>query len=163
MIAGVLAEASFKDLFRGLYNEIAESPQPAPLPAPYQRQVDPDRHLEAFDAYGRRSQLNIGQGLNTVRFQTLQNIKETAGPGNDPAAVQARQPRRRLAPIPRFITDPCRRCPTSRTSAGCFADPASPGDRRRYAAQPKRTRRHDGGGQSPIREGQVHKTAQALT
>ena len=62
LIARVLAETGFKDLFEGLYNEIAESPNQRRTAA-HQRQVDPDRHLDLRRQHGGRSQLNPRQRL----------------------------------------------------------------------------------------------------
>ena len=76
LIARVLAETGFKDLFEGLYNEIAESPnqrRTARINGKW-TQID----TSTFDAsMGVEVNSTLGKGSDTVRFQSLMQIKQT--------------------------------------------------------------------------------------
>ena len=76
LIARVLAETGFKDLFEGLYNEIAESPnqrRTARINGKW-TQID----TSTFDAsMGVEVNSTLGKGSDTVRFQSLLQIKQT--------------------------------------------------------------------------------------
>ena len=52
LVARVLAETGFKDLFVGLYNEVCRSAEPAP-DAAHQRQMDRRRHRHFRRLHGR--------------------------------------------------------------------------------------------------------------
>ena len=150
LIARVLAETGFKDLFEGLYNEIAESPNQRRTLRINGKWTPID--TSTFDAsHGRRSQFNPRQRL---RHRPLPDPHaDQADPGNDHAAVRARQSGGRHPAISQH----------HHRHAGALQhqerrpllqDPAAPGAASR-SPPPKRTRRHDGRGKSPIREGQV--------
>ena len=88
LIARVLAETGFKDLFEGLYNEIAESPNQRRTLRINGKWTPID--TTTFDAsMGVEVNSTLGKGSDTVRFQSLQMIKQTQesimqqfGPGN---------------------------------------------------------------------------------
>ena len=76
LIARVLAETGFKDLFEGLYNEIAESPNQRRTLRINGKWTPID--TSTFDAsMGVEVNSTLGKGSDTVRFQTLQQIKQT--------------------------------------------------------------------------------------
>ena len=76
LIARVLAETGFKDLFEGLYNEVAESPNQRRTLRINGKWTPID--TSTFDAsMGVEVNSTLGKGSDTVRFQTLQNIKQT--------------------------------------------------------------------------------------
>ena len=88
LIARVLAETGFKDLFEGLYNEIAESPNQRRTLRINGKWTPID--TSTFDAsMGVEVNSTLGKGSDTVRFQSLMMIKQTQetimqqfGPGN---------------------------------------------------------------------------------
>jgi hypothetical protein len=88
LIARVLAETGFKDLFEGLYNEIAESPNQRRTLRINGKWTPID--TSTFDAsMGVEVNSTLGKGSDTVRFQTLQMIMakqemimQQFGPGN---------------------------------------------------------------------------------
>lgn len=88
LIARVLAETGFKDLFTGLYNEVCENPS-------QQRTLRIRGNWQAYDtstfdaSMGVEVNPTLGKGSDTVRMAALQQIKvdQTAifqqfGPGN---------------------------------------------------------------------------------
>jgi hypothetical protein len=76
LIARVLAETGFKDLFEGLYNEIAESPNQRRTLRVNGKWTPID--TSTFDAsMGVEVNSTLGKGSDTVRFQTLLQIKQT--------------------------------------------------------------------------------------
>ena len=76
LIARVLAETGFKDLFQGLYNEIAESPNQRRTLRINGKWTAVD--TSTFDAsMGVEVNSTLGKGSDTVRFQSLMQIKQT--------------------------------------------------------------------------------------
>ena len=76
LIARVLAETGFKDLFQGLYNEIAESPNQRRTLRINGKWTPVD--TSTFDAsMGVEVNSTLGKGSDTVRFQSLMQIKQT--------------------------------------------------------------------------------------
>ena len=76
LIARVLAETGFKDLFQGLYNEIAESPNQRRTLRVNGKWTAVD--TSTFDAsMGVEVNSTLGKGSDTVRFQSLMQIKQT--------------------------------------------------------------------------------------
>jgi hypothetical protein len=76
LIARVLAETGFKDLFTGLYNEIAEAPNQRRTLRINGSWTDVD--TGAFDAsMGVEVNSTLGKGSDVVRMATLQQIKQT--------------------------------------------------------------------------------------
>ena len=76
LIARVLAETGFKDLFQGLYNEIAESPNQRRTLRINGKWTPVD--TSTFDAsMGIEVNSTLGKGSDTVRFQSLMQIKQT--------------------------------------------------------------------------------------
>ena len=76
LIARVLAETGFKDLFTGLYNEIAEAPNQRRTLRINGSWTDID--TGAFDAsMGVEVNSTMGKGSDVVRMATLQQIKTT--------------------------------------------------------------------------------------
>jgi len=74
LVARVLAETGFKDLFLGLYNEIAESPNQRRTLRINGAWTDID--TGAFDAsMGVEVNPTLGKGSDTIRMMTLQQIK----------------------------------------------------------------------------------------
>ena len=74
LIARVLAETGFKDLFNGLYNEIAEAPNQRRTLRVNGQWTDID--TGAFDAsMGVEVNSTLGKGSDTVRMMTLQQVK----------------------------------------------------------------------------------------
>jgi hypothetical protein len=94
LIARVLAETGFKDLFEGLYNEIAESPNQRRTLRINGKWTPID--TSTFDAsMGVEVNSTLGKGSDTVRFQSLMQIKQTQemimqqfGPGNPVTGIQ---------------------------------------------------------------------------
>jgi hypothetical protein len=80
LVARVLAETGFKDLFAGLYNEVAEAPNQRRTLRLNGKWTDVD--TGTFDAsMGVEVNSTLGKGSDTVRMMTLQQIK------NDQAAI----------------------------------------------------------------------------
>ena len=76
LIARVLAETGFKDLFEGLYNEVAESPNQRRTLRINGKWTPID--TSTFDAsMGVEVNSTLGKGSDTVRFQSLLQIKQT--------------------------------------------------------------------------------------
>ena len=76
LIARVLAETGFKDLFEGLYNEVAESPNQRRTLRINGKWTPVD--TSTFDAsMGVEVNSTLGKGSDTVRFQSLMQIKQT--------------------------------------------------------------------------------------
>jgi hypothetical protein len=76
LIARVLAETGFKDLFTGLYNEIAEAPNQRRTVRLTGKWTDIDTSM--FDAsMGVEVNSTLGKGSDVVRMATLQLIKTT--------------------------------------------------------------------------------------
>ena len=76
LIARVLAETGFKDLFNGLYNEVAEAPNQRRTLRINGSWTDID--TGAFDAsMGVEVNSTLGKGSDVVRMATLQQIKQT--------------------------------------------------------------------------------------
>lgn len=76
LIARVLAETGFKDLFQGLYNEIAEAPNQRRTLRINGSWTDID--TGTFDAsMGVEVNSTLGKGSDVVRMATLQQIKQT--------------------------------------------------------------------------------------
>ena len=76
LIARVLAETGFKDLFQGLYNEIAESPNQRRTLRVNGKWTAVD--TSTFDAsMGVEVNSTLGKGSDTVRFQSLMQIKQS--------------------------------------------------------------------------------------
>ena len=76
LIARVLAETGFKDLFEGLYNEVAESPNQRRTLRINGKWTPID--TATFDAsMGVEVNSTLGKGSDTVRFQSLLQIKQT--------------------------------------------------------------------------------------
>lgn len=76
LIARVLAETGFKDLFQGLYNEIAEAPNQRRTLRINGAWTDVD--TGTFDAsMGVEVNSTLGKGSDVVRMATLQQIKQT--------------------------------------------------------------------------------------
>jgi hypothetical protein len=74
LVARVLAETGFKDLFSGLFNEIVENPSQARTLKINGNWVDYD--TSTFDAsMGVEVNPTLGKGSDTVRLMTLQQIK----------------------------------------------------------------------------------------
>jgi hypothetical protein len=75
LVARVLAETGFKDLFSGLFNEICENPQQQRTLKISGNFVDYD--TSTFDA-SMTCEVNptLGKGSDTVRLMTLQQIKQ---------------------------------------------------------------------------------------
>jgi hypothetical protein len=74
LVARVLAETGFKDLFTGLYNEIAEAPNQRRTLRINGQWADID--TGTFDAsMGVEVNSTLGKGSDTVRMMTLQQIK----------------------------------------------------------------------------------------
>lgn len=75
LVARVLAETGFKDLFSGLYNEITENPSQKRTLKISGNWVDYD--TSTFDAsMGVEVNPTLGKGSDTVRLMTLQQIKQ---------------------------------------------------------------------------------------
>jgi hypothetical protein len=76
LLARVLAETGFKDLFTGLYNEIAEAPNQRRTVRLTGKWTDIDTGM--FDAsMGVEVNSTLGKGSDVVRMATLQQIKTT--------------------------------------------------------------------------------------
>jgi hypothetical protein len=76
LVARVLAETGFKDLFTGLYNEVAEAPNQRRTLRINGKWTDVDTGL--FDAsMGVEVNSTLGKGSDVVRMATLQQIKQT--------------------------------------------------------------------------------------
>lgn len=76
LMARILAETGFKDLFTGLYNEIAEAPNQRRTLRINGKWTDIDTGL--FDAsMGVEVNSTLGKGSDMVRMATLQQIKAT--------------------------------------------------------------------------------------
>ena len=74
LVARVLAETGFRDLFTGLYNEIAEAPNQRRTLRLNGKWTDID--TGTFDAsMGVEVNSTLGKGSDTVRMMTLQQIK----------------------------------------------------------------------------------------
>lgn len=74
LVARILAETGFKDLFQGLYNEVAEAPNQRRTLRINGRWTEID--TGAFDAsMGVEVNPTLGKGSDTVRMMTLQQIK----------------------------------------------------------------------------------------
>lgn len=74
LVARVLAETGFKDLFTGLYNEVCEAPNQRRSLRINGKWSDID--TSTFDAsMGVEVNSTLGKGSDTVRMMTLQNIK----------------------------------------------------------------------------------------
>ena len=74
LVARVLAETGFRDLFAGLYNEICENPSQQRTLKINGEWVDYD--TSTFDAsMGVEVNATLGKGSDTVRLMTLQQIK----------------------------------------------------------------------------------------
>jgi hypothetical protein len=75
LVARVLAETGFKDLFTGLYNEVCEAPNQRRSLRINGKWTDVD--TGTFDAsMGVEVNSTLGKGSDTVRMMTLQNIKQ---------------------------------------------------------------------------------------
>ena len=75
LVARVLAETGFKDLFAGLFNEICENPSQQRTLKINGNWVDYD--TSTFDAsMGVEVNPTLGKGSDTVRLMTLQQIKQ---------------------------------------------------------------------------------------
>jgi hypothetical protein len=75
LVARVLAETGFKDLFAGLYNEICENPSQQRTLKVNGNWTDYD--TSTFDAsMGVEVNPTLGKGSDTVRLMTLQQIKQ---------------------------------------------------------------------------------------
>jgi hypothetical protein len=75
LVARVLAETGFKDLFAGVYNEICENPSQQRTLKVNGDWVDYD--TSTFDAsMGVEVNPTLGKGSDTVRLMTLQQIKQ---------------------------------------------------------------------------------------
>jgi hypothetical protein len=75
LTARVLAETGFRDLFTGLYNEVAEAPNQRRTLRINGKWTDID--TGAFDAsMGVEVNSTLGKGADTVRMMTLQQIKQ---------------------------------------------------------------------------------------
>jgi hypothetical protein len=75
LVARVLAETGFKDLFAGLYNEVAEAPNQRRTLRLNGKWTDVD--TGTFDAsMGVEVNEALGKGSDTVRMMTLQQIKQ---------------------------------------------------------------------------------------
>jgi hypothetical protein len=94
LLARVLAETGFKDLFTGLYNEIAEAPNQRRTVRINGSWTDID--TGAFDAsMGVEVNSTLGKGSDVIRMATLQQIKQTQemimqqfGPTNPVVSIQ---------------------------------------------------------------------------
>ena len=76
LVARVLAETGFKDLFTGLYNEVCEAPNQRRSLRINGKWTDVD--TGTFDAsMGVEVNSTLGKGSDTVRFQSLMQIKQT--------------------------------------------------------------------------------------
>jgi hypothetical protein len=76
MIARVLAETGFKDLFQGLYNEICEAPNQRRTIRVKGKWTATD--TSTFDAsMGIEVNATLGKGSDSLRLIALQNIKQT--------------------------------------------------------------------------------------
>ncbi len=74
LVARVLAETGFKDLFSGLFNEVCENPSQQRALKVNGNWVDYD--TSTFDAsMGVEVNATLGKGADTVRLMTLQQIK----------------------------------------------------------------------------------------
>jgi hypothetical protein len=74
LVARVLAETGFKDLFTGLYNEVAEAPNQRRTLRINGQWTDID--TGAFDAsMGVEVNSTLGKGTDAIRMMTLQQIK----------------------------------------------------------------------------------------
>ena len=74
LVARVLAETGFKDLFSGLFNEVCENPSQQRALKINGNWVDYD--TSTFDAsMGVEVNATLGKGADTVRLMTLQQIK----------------------------------------------------------------------------------------
>ena len=75
LVARVLAETGFKDLFAGLYNEVAEAPNQRRTLRLSGKWTDVD--TGTFDAsMGVEVNSTLGKGTDAVRMMTLQQIKQ---------------------------------------------------------------------------------------
>jgi hypothetical protein len=75
LVARVLAETGFKDLFTGLYNEVCEAPNQRRTLRINGKWTDVD--TGTFDAsMGVEVNSTLGKGSDTVRMMTLQQIKQ---------------------------------------------------------------------------------------
>jgi hypothetical protein len=94
LVARVMAETGFKDLFNGLYNEIAEAPNQRRTLRINGQWTDID--TGTFDAtMGVEVNSTLGKGSDAVRMMTLQQIKQTQemimqqfGPTNPVCGIQ---------------------------------------------------------------------------
>jgi hypothetical protein len=75
LVARVLAETGFKDLFNGLYNEVAEAPNQRRTLRLNGKWTEVD--TGTFDAsMGVEVNSTLGKGSDTIRMMTLQQIKQ---------------------------------------------------------------------------------------